>query len=521
MSRIIAKYRLAYTGEDARELATKIAWEQTVEIPVGQAPRAEIEHQIVGRVERVTEAQDHAIATISFAPQLAGNNASQLFNLAYGNISMMPGIRLTDLKLPDATAVALGGPGHGISGLRRLTGAYDRPLFSTAVKPRGLTTKEMAELAGQFASGGGDLIKDDQNLCDEKDADFFDRVERIANAVANANAANNGHCVYFPHLAGRLDQLETRLEFIASIGLRGVLVCPMIVGLEAMRGWSRQYGLLMMAHPALTGAFTNGVEHGIDPQVLLGLLFRLSGADISVFPGTGGRFAYTKEACAAVRQAVTQPLHGLDATMPCPAGGMTFESIPGLCDDYGQDVMLLIGGALLSRGPDLATATAEYMAAIQSHFPGRMEATPEPAESACEWPAATRSAIQSLLRRTESGWTHRAPTRYKDQSASFAGVQRFELIGQHGEPCQFELRYFEVEPGGFTSLEHHRHIHAIIGAFGQGQLISGQETEELKPNDIGYVAPEVTHQLRNTGTVPFGFYCIVDRDRDRPVLMGR
>jgi len=30
------------------------------------------------------------------------------------------------------------------------------------------------------------------------------------------------------------------------------------------------------------------------------------------------------------------------------------------------------------------------------------------------------------------------------------------------------------------------------------------------------VPPDAVHQLRNEGDAPFGFLCIVDRDRDRP-----
>lgn len=34
--------------------------------------------------------------------------------------------------------------------------------------------------------------------------------------------------------------------------------------------------------------------------------------------------------------------------------------------------------------------------------------------------------------------------------------------------------------------------------------------------DVAYVGPGEQHQLRNREDEPFGFYCIVDHDRDRP-----
>jgi len=33
---------------------------------------------------------------------------------------------------------------------------------------------------------------------------------------------------------------------------------------------------------------------------------------------------------------------------------------------------------------------------------------------------------------------------------------------------------------------------------------------------VVYVDTLEPHQLRNSGAEPFGFYCIVDRERDRP-----
>ena len=40
---------------------------------------------------------------------------------------------------------------------------------------------------------------------------------------------------------------------------------------------------------------------------------------------------------------------------------------------------------------------------------------------------------------------------------------------------------------------------------------------ELKPFDVAYVPPLQVHQLRNKSSEPFGFFCIVDHDRDRPI----
>ena len=59
------------------------------------------------------------------------------------------------------------------------------------------------------------------------------------------------------------------------------------------------------------------------------------------------------------------------------------------------------------------------------------------------------------------------------RGGEFRGASRQVLIGNRGERVKFHVRYFELEPGGFTSLERHRHSHVVI-AFAAG---SGSETK--------------------------------------------
>ncbi|MFQ5628971.1 MAG: cupin domain-containing protein, partial [bacterium] len=73
------------------------------------------------------------------------------------------------------------------------------------------------------------------------------------------------------------------------------------------------------------------------------------------------------------------------------------------------------------------------------------------------------------------------------------------------------------EPGGYSSLEKHHHAHVIICSRGMGALKLDGEDIILQTNDIAYVAPMQVHQLYNKAKEPFGFYCIVDHKRNRPM----
>ncbi|MCB1626769.1 MAG: cupin domain-containing protein [Xanthomonadales bacterium] len=516
---IIATYRLQCDPGQADAVARFIAFEQTVELPERLVTDATLLREIVGEVRDLrADGPGHAIARIAFNAELASGQLSQLLNLLYGNVSMASGIRLVDVDLPDTLLQRFNGPRHGIDGVRALLGVYDRPLLATAVKPRGLSDETLAHLVGRFALGGGDIVKDDQNLVAPDFEGFKRRVDACAKAVNAANAQTGRQCLYFPHLAAPDEELDDYAGFVLELGLHGVLVCPMVIGLDRMRYLNERYGLVCMAHPAMSGVYTQSRDHGIAHDVLLGTLFRLAGADISVFPAPGGRFPYSAEECAGLASALTRPLGQLAPAWPCPAGGMRFESLPQLEQDYGVDAVLLIGGSLLGHAPDLADGTRAYQTQIRAAFPERLVEPQTSWATSCEFEPSTGEGVHTLLSFLQDfRWQHRSDLRYKNEEDDFNAVRRVELIGRHGEQADFDLRYFEVEPGGYTSLEKHLHTHVILVARGQGVLVTDELRADLKPMDVAYVRPLEVHQLRNESEQPFGFFCIVDRERDRPM----
>src|SRR5216684_1409143 len=70
------------------------------------------------------------------------------------------------------------------------------------------------------------------------------------------------------------------------------------------------------------------------------------------------------------------------------------------------------------------------------------------------------------------------------KGGEFCGASRQVLIGKNGEPVNFHVRYFELQPGGFTSLERHHHCHVVIGARGRGRVQVGNLQYQLRPFDV-------------------------------------
>jgi quercetin dioxygenase-like cupin family protein len=98
----------------------------------------------------------------------------------------------------------------------------------------------------------------------------------------------------------------------------------------------------------------------------------------------------------------------------------------------------------------------------------------------------------------------------------FCGVSRHTLAGPDELPATWELRYFEFEQGGYSSLEKHRHAHFLVVLRGAGRALVGAQVVTCHPFDAVYVPALAPHRWMNAGQEPFGFLCTVDRDRDRP-----
>ncbi|MBF0564484.1 MAG: cupin domain-containing protein [Nitrospirae bacterium] len=533
-------------------IARAIALEQTVEVPEVLVRTAEINEKIVGVTKNITPldgSPERYAAVIAYNAEITAYQLPQFLNVLYGNVSLKSGIKVVDVTLPESFLQRFKGPNFGIEGIRRLIGIYGRPLLATALKPMGLSAGELAEMAYALALGGVDIIKDDHGLADHSYCPFEDRVTLCQEAVDRANVKTGRATLYLPNLIERSERLITRVEFALRRGVRGLLLAPFILGPDAVRRIAEDYPLVVMAHPALTGTYFHDSTHGMTQAVLLGAIFRLLGADAVIYPNVGGRFNFPVDDCQRLNDRLRSPMGHLKPVFPVPAGGMKLDNIDSMASLYGEDTVYLVGGAILSHSPDLTANARTFLERINASFRERM-AVPElrPAEispwsSSCELPygsnaesatenVAENAIVEFLPFDGNFHWRGRRPTVYKAGGADgaisaapggglpFRDVSRQELIGRCGESTSFDLRYFQIEPGGYSSLEKHAHEHVIICVRGSGILLCGSVRYVLRPMDVAYVPPLRPHQLRNESTSePFGFFCIVDHVRDAPLAV--
>jgi ribulose-bisphosphate carboxylase large chain len=351
--RIVATYRITAPANEIEARARALAAEQSVEMPVDAIADARVRDEIVARVESITPlavpagAPERFEVALGLTAETTGSETSQLVNMLYGNCSLQPEVALCDVAFPEGYVGAFPGPAFGIAGLRSIVRAQGRPLTCSALKPQGSTVEHLASLAGTFARAGIDVVKDDHGLADQAFSPFDQRVPAVQRAIDAANRETGGSTAYAPTLSGGPKALARQARIARDCGVRMTLVAPMLVGLPVFRELREDLGLPFLAHPAFGGASR------IAPPLLLGKLFRLLGADATIFPNHGGRFSYSRDTCLAIAAAARDPWERIKAALPVPAGGMTVARVPEMIADYGNDAMLLIGGGLLSAGDAL------------------------------------------------------------------------------------------------------------------------------------------------------------------------
>jgi ribulose-bisphosphate carboxylase large chain len=342
MERILATYRISASESESRARAEALAVEQSVEMPLAAIGDDSVLRDVVARVDSIRPHAGEFEVVLGIAPATTGREASQLMNMLFGNCSLQPEVELIDVRFPPGYEKSFAGPRFGIEGIRVVTGVRNRPLTCTALKPQGSSIEYLAHLARTFALAGIDVVKDDHGIANQACHPFAERVAAVQKAIAEANRETGGNTTYAPTFSGGGLSLREQARVANDEGVRLALVAPMLVGIPAFVEMQVDLAIPVMAHPAFAGAAR------IAPPVLLGRLFRLFGADATIFPNHGGRFGYTRETCIGIARAAREPWHDVRATLPVPAGGMTLDRIDEMAATYGKDTMLLIGGDLLT-----------------------------------------------------------------------------------------------------------------------------------------------------------------------------
>jgi ribulose-bisphosphate carboxylase large chain len=357
---LTAVYEVDGTEMQARARAERICLDQTIEADGDLLPPS-LRGKILGRLQNIEPlAGGRYAATIRYAGELLGRDCSDLLNLLFGTSSLHSDLRLLSFTLTKGLLSSWRGPRYGVDGLRQAVGVSNRPLVCAVLKPLGRSPEELAELAAQFVLGGVDLIKDDQGLLDQPFCPFNERVAYCAEAIATTSAKRGRPCLYFAHISGALESMRERAAQAKTLGATGLLVAPGLTGFDALRALAsdESFAIPIASHPALLAP--NVARSGLAPAVAYGLLPRLAGADMTIYPSFDAGYLMSKEDCVSVATNCRQPWSDILPTMPSVGGRIGTDRIAGLATTLGQEVVFVLGSRIQQDQRGVVTAIEEF-----------------------------------------------------------------------------------------------------------------------------------------------------------------
>lgn len=411
--RIEADY-LIETAYDVRKAVEAMAGEQSsgtfVPVP-GETP--ELKARSAARVESVEalgEADGPSLpgsgapleggrrltarATLSWPLENIGPSLPNLMATIAGNLfelKQFSGLRILDIRLPDAFARAYPGPKFGVEGTRKLTDVRGRPLIGTIVKPSiGFTPEQTAELVNALCAAGIDFIKDDELQSDGALCPFDNRVEAVM-PVIDRHADRAGRKVMFAfNLTGEIDEMRRRHDLVESRGGTCVMASLNSVGVAGMIALGRHARLPIHAHRNGWGYLSRHPALGWS-YVAWQKIWRLAGADHMHVNGLVNKFSESDASVTeSARACLTPMFEGKPcAVMPVFSSGQSARQAAGTLAALGStDFIFAAGGGIMAHpgGP------AEGVRGLREAFDAAMAGVP------AERYASTHPSLAAALR---------------------------------------------------------------------------------------------------------------------------
>lgn len=365
---LTAVYEIDGPASTAQIMAERICFDQTIEAETGLLPYV-LQSEIVGQVQNLHQsAEGRYEATIRFRGELLNGDCADLLNVLFGTSSLRGNVRLLSFSMTDGLLSSWQGPRFGLERIRQLLAMGNRPLLCGVLKPLRRSARELAELAAQLVEGEMDLIKDDQSLLDQSWSPFEERVSRCAEAIGDRSRRRGRPCLYFAHVSGAYETMRKRAARAKALGATGLLISPGLTGFDAMRslGSDESLNLPILSHPALLGASVGSERGGVAPGVLYGLLPRLAGADLTIYPAFGAGYSISQQDCLSIAQHCRKSWGALHPTMPAVGGRIGPERLSELRSVLGSDVAFIVGSRIQKDPEGIPAALRAFHRAMQN-----------------------------------------------------------------------------------------------------------------------------------------------------------
>ncbi|MFA6268764.1 MAG: type III ribulose-bisphosphate carboxylase [archaeon] len=338
-----------------------------------------VEHNPEGYWVKIAYPEDH----------FEQENPSQILASIAGNVFGMKAVdalRLQDIQFTRNMVKKYRGPQLGIAGIRKIFSAEKRPLMLSVAKPKvGMTTEEHAQVGYDIWTGGLDLLKDDENLTNQKFNPFKKRVEKSLKMRNKAEKITGEKKSYLINVtAPTVEEMVDRARYVKKQGGEYVMIDIIASGwtaLNSLREECQDLGLAIHAHRAMHGAMTRNPDHGFSMNCVT-KFSRLIGVDQLHIGTSIGKLVSPKDEVLQCQQelvapktrenirehCLTQDWYGLKPAFPVSSGGLH----PGIVDlvfkMVGTNIMIQLGGGVHGH-PQGSYAGAKAMrAAVEAYL---------------------------------------------------------------------------------------------------------------------------------------------------------
>jgi ribulose-bisphosphate carboxylase large chain len=389
---ITLTYRIETSGS-TEALAAKIASDQstgTFVVLPGETP--ELKARVAARVLAVRpleaarspsfpEAEastfNRAEVDIGFPLEAVGTDLSALMTIAIGgtfSIKQLTGIRVIDMKLPDAFRGVYPGPQFGIEGSQRLTSVNDRPIIGSIVKPAlGLRPPETAAMVKELIASGVDFIKDDEKLMSPAYSPFEERVNAIMPLILDHEQKTGKKVMYAFGISNiDPDEMMRNHDIVLKAGGNAAVVNINSIGMGAMAFLRKRSGLVLHAHRNGWDILTRHPGLGMDFRVWQ-QFWRLLGVDQFQINGIGAKYWEPDDSFVRSFEAVMTPIfEPRDRALPVVCSGQWGGQAPETYRRTGRtlDLMYLCGGGVVSHPGGPAAGVRAVQQAWQATVEG-------------------------------------------------------------------------------------------------------------------------------------------------------
>jgi ribulose-bisphosphate carboxylase large chain len=410
VERIEADY-LIETAYDPREALEVMAGEQSsgtfVPVP-GETP--ELKARSAARVERIeivgspnapslpgsgaprgVSSRVSAYATLSWPLDNIGPSLPNLMATVAGNLfelKQFSGLRILDLRLPDAFASAYPGPKFAVHGTRKLTGVEGRPLIGTIIKPSiGFTPEQTAELANVLCEAEIDFIKDDELQSDGPGCPFELRARSVMRVIERHADRTGRKVMYAFNITGEIDEMRRRHDLVESLGGTCIMASLNSVGVVGMIALGRHARLPIHAHRNGWGYLSRHPSLGWS-YIAWQKIWRLAGADHMHVNGLANKFSEPDDSVVQSARACLTPMFAEKPcmTMPVFSSGQTVKQAAGTFAALGStDLIFAAGGGIMAHpyGPgEGVRALREAWEAALAGIPADLYASTRPSLAA-------------------------------------------------------------------------------------------------------------------------------------------